>query len=48
MSPPALGLIGMVERAKAFAGDVWFGRGTERGTIVTASPLARAAEENHG
>jgi PAS domain S-box-containing protein len=49
VSPPALGLIGMVERAKALAGDVWFGRGAERGTIVTASiPLARAAEENHG
>jgi PAS domain S-box-containing protein len=48
VSPPALGLIGMVERAKALAGDVWFGRGDERGTIVTASiPLARAAEENH-
>jgi len=48
VSPPALGLIGMAERAKALAGDAWFGRGAERGTIVTASiPLARAAEENH-
>ncbi len=49
VSPPALGLIGMVERAKALGGAVSFGRGAERGTIVTASiPLARAAEEDHG
>jgi len=49
VSPPALGLIGMVERAKALGGDVSFGRGAERGAIVTASiPLARAAEEDHG
>jgi signal transduction histidine kinase len=40
-SPLALGLAGMVERARALEGEVRFQRGPERGTIVTASiPLA--------
>src|SRR5258708_25505348 len=37
----ALGLAGMVERARALEGEVRFQRGPERGTIVSASiPLA--------
>jgi signal transduction histidine kinase len=40
-SPLALGLAGMVERARALEGEVRFQRGPEGGTIVTASiPLA--------
>jgi signal transduction histidine kinase len=41
-NPRTLGLAGMVERARALQGEVRFQRGTDRGTIVTASiPLAR-------
>ena len=52
-SPHALGLLGMVERAKALDGHVHFQRGAAGGTVVTASipiagavaPAARAQEQ---
>jgi signal transduction histidine kinase len=43
-SPHALGLLGMVERAKMLDGHVHFQRGAQRGTLVTASiPIAVVA-----
>jgi PAS domain S-box-containing protein len=36
-TPLALGMLGMVERAKALGGDVSFRRGPARGTVVTAT-----------
>jgi two-component system, NarL family, sensor histidine kinase UhpB len=40
-SPAALGLLGMTERARSLGGDVTFGPGATRGTVVSVSiPLA--------
>ena len=44
-SPRALGLLGMVERAKVLDGHVHFQRGPAGGTVVTASiPIAEVVE----